>query len=335
VNLAPPVSPIQFQEAIATAPKVMTTTKGPENYMSFGFGITYSFRHKGCADGSCRKDKTETPSNETQRKGINEKGLPKNDVETATNEAETKQIAEILINFRKGWDGSIKGNIAEKKGIKENGLKQNEAKSENINLVTSTAQTLVNLARKGWNGSIKGNKIENATKEADVKTIAETLVNIRKGWDGSIKGNKVENVANEADVKAIAEAFVNLRKGWDGTVKGGSKTEVKTTSDETQRKGIKENGLKKNDVETSTVNDSKAIGGNPSDNSGEPAQQVYVFNNGCSRTCTGDWSANSNGSVSCDGTAGPLLCPGKSVTTSPTTTARISLANQTFNQDGN
>jgi hypothetical protein len=30
-----------------------------------------------------------------------------------------------------------------------------------------------------------------------------------------------------------------------------------------------------------------------------------------------------------------LLCPGKSVTTSPTATARISLANQTFNQDGN
>ena len=130
----------------------------------------------------------------------------------------------------------------------------------------------------------------------------------------------------------------------EGKIKGkvvsagdnGNKT-VKTTSNETQRKGIKEQGLKKNDVETSPINsdDTKAIGGNPSDNSGEPAQQVYVFNNGCSRTCTGDWSANSNGSVSCDGTAGPLLCPGKSVTTSPTATARISLANQTFNQDGN
>ena len=267
----------------------------------------------------------ETASDGTQRKGITEGGLPKNETEYVLTDAEVKAIAETLVTMRKGWDGSIKGNIAEKKGIKENGLKKNEAKSENINLVTSTAQTLVNLARKGWDGSIKGNKVENTANEADVKSIAETLVNIRKGWDGSIKGNKVENEANEADIKMIAEAFVNLRKGWDGTIKGKNIAE----------KGIRENGLKKNDVETSTVNNSKAIGGNPSDNSGEPAQQVYVFNNGCSRTCTGDWSANSNGSVSCDGTAGPLLCPGKSVTTSPTATARISLANQTFNQDGN
>jgi len=108
-----------------------------------------------------------------------------------------------LVNFRKGWDGSIKGN-----------------KVENAANVKAIAETLVNLARKGWDGSIKGNKIENATKEADVKTIAETLVNIRKGWDGSVKGNKVENVANEADVKMIEEAFVNLRKGWDGSIKG-------------------------------------------------------------------------------------------------------------------
>ena len=167
-----------------------------------------------------KKSDIETASEETQRKGIRENGLKKNETEYVLTDAEVKAIAEILVNFRKGWDGSIKGNIAEKKGIKENGLKQNEAKSENINLVTSTAQTLVNLARKGWDGSVKGNKIENLTNEADVKSIAETLVNIRKGWDGSIKGNKVENAANEADIKMIAEAFVNLRKGWDGSIKG-------------------------------------------------------------------------------------------------------------------
>lgn len=264
VNLAPPVSPIQFQEAIATAPKVMTNTKGPENYMSFGFGITYCIRkgwdgtvkggnktmensndetqrkgitekglpknemetpsdgtqRKGITEKGLPKNEMETPSNETQRKGITEKGLPKNEIENVANEAEIKQIAEILVNFRKGWDGSIKGNIAEKKGIKENGLKENEAKSENINLVTSTAQTLVNLARKGWDGSIKGNKIESVANEADVKAITETLVNIRKGWDGSIKGNYAESAANEADVKAISEIFVNLQKGWDGSIKG-------------------------------------------------------------------------------------------------------------------
>jgi len=348
VNLAPPISPDQFQKNISTAPKVMTNTKGPENYMSFGIGIIYSFRkgwdgtikgnksventsnetqrkgwdgsikgkniaekgitenglkkndfettpnetqrkgikenglkksdvgttsnetqrkgwdgsvkgkniaEKGINENGLKKNDVKNAANETQRKGITEGGLPKNDVETVLdetqkiaikeqgvkksdvenviNEAEVKQIAEIVVNFRKGWDGSIKGNKIENLA--------NEAD------VKAIAETLVNLARKGWDGSIKGNKIENATKEADVKTIAETLVNIRKGWDGSIKGNKVENVANEADVKAIAETLVNLRKGWDGTVKGGSKTELKTTSDETQRKGIQENGLKKND----------------------------------------------------------------------------------------
>ena len=332
------LKPQEIQSQILAAPKVTSSTKGPENYMSFGIGITY----RRCPDGSCRKNKivtnetqrkginekglpknnvespsnetqrkgirenglkkieqreslekndsekkgwdglkknnVETPSNETQRKGIQEGGLKKNEVETlkttpigntdtqkqrpceccheihgsgfcpkgcdmATsanvvnvkylilnepgielkNQADVKAIAEILVNFRKGWDGSIKGNIAENKGIKEKGVKTNEAKSETTGLknITSTAQTLVNLARKGWDGSIKGNKIENATNEADVKAITETLVNIRKGWDGSVKGNKVENITNEADVKMIAEALVNLRKGWDGSVKGG------------------------------------------------------------------------------------------------------------------
>ncbi|MDO9037019.1 MAG: hypothetical protein Q7U59_01565, partial [Lutibacter sp.] len=272
------------------------------------------------------KDNTETT---VSRKGITEGGLKKNETEYVLTDAEVKAIAETLVTMRKGWDGSIKGNIAEKKGIKENGLKKNEAKSENINLVTSTAQTLVNLARKGWDGSIKGNKIENVTNEADVKSIAETLVNIRKGWDGSIKGNKVENAANEADIKMIAEAFVNLRKGWDGTIKGKNIAE----------KGIQENGLKKNDVKTSTVNDSKAIIENPNDNSGEPGQQVYLFSNGCTRTCTGNWYANSDGSVGCDGTAGPRVCINKTVTTTPSATARVrkspDMKTEDFDQDGN
>ncbi|WP_353169169.1 hypothetical protein [Flavobacterium sp.] len=137
------------------------------------------------------------------------------------NQADVKAIAETLVTMRKGWDGSIKGNIVEKKGITENGLKKNEAKSEDINLnLTSTAQTLVNLARKGWDGSIKGNKSESVANEADVKAITETLVNIRKGWDGSIKGNYAESITHEADVKAITEVFVNIRKGWDGSIKG-------------------------------------------------------------------------------------------------------------------
>ena len=74
---------------------------------------------------------------------------------------------------------------------------------------------------------------------------------------------------------------------------------------------------------------------NPNDNTGEPGQQVYVFSNGCSRTCTGDWYANSNGTVGCDGTAGSLVCINKPVTTTLSPSARMSLINQVFDQDGN
>jgi len=218
VSLSTPLSPDQFTKNISSAPTISTSTVGPNKYLSFGVGITYSFSRKGINEGGLKK-------NDVQRKGISENGLKKNEAENSLTDAEVKSIAETLVNMRKGWDGSIKGkNIVEKKGIQENGLKKNEAENALADTdVKAIAETLVNLARKGWDGSIKGNKTEYVANEADVKAVTETLVNIRKGWDGSIKGNKAEYVANETDVKAIAETLVNLRKGWDGTVKGGSK----------------------------------------------------------------------------------------------------------------
>ena len=43
--------------------------------------------------------------------------------------------------------------------------------------------------------------------------------------------------------------------------------------------------------------------------------QVLIFNNGCSRTCTGNWSYNSSTcTYACDGTAGALSCPAKTST---------------------
>ncbi len=197
-----------IRQQISSAPVVTNTTNGPDKYLSAGIGITYRFGKKGW-DGSIKGNRKGInegglKKNEAQRKGINENGLKKTDPEYNMTDAEVKSIAETLVNMRKGWDGSIKGN---------------KANTE----VKSIAESLVNLARKGWDGSIKGNKAEYVATEADVKSVTETLINIRKGWDGSIKGNKVEYMANEADVKAIAETLVNLRKGWDGTVKGGSK----------------------------------------------------------------------------------------------------------------
>ena len=214
VNISTPISPDQFNNNISTAPNITTTTVGPDKYLSVGAGLIISFGRKGW-DGSVKGNK----------KGINEKGLKKNEAEYSMSEAEVKTIAETLVTMRKGWDGSVKGgNIAQKRGIEKNGLKKNEAKSENTNLdLTYIAETLVNLARKGWDGSVKGNKVVYKPTEAELELVTQTLENIRKGWDGSIKGNKAEYVANDADVKAIAETLVNLRKGWDGSVKGRNK----------------------------------------------------------------------------------------------------------------
>ena len=212
VSLVTPLSPDQFNKNISTAPNISTTTVGPDKYLSFGIGITYSFARKGW-DGSVKGNRKGInegglKKNEVERKGITENGLKKNEMENGLTDAELKSIAETLVNMRKGWDGSIKGNKAETSANTE---------------VKSIAETLVNIARKGWDGSIKGNKTEYVATEADLKSVTETLVNIRKGWDGSIKGNKADYVASDAEVKAIAKTLVNLQKGWDGSVKGGNK----------------------------------------------------------------------------------------------------------------
>lgn len=117
---------------------------------------------------------------------------------------------------RKGWDGSIKGkNIAEK-GITENGLKKNEA--------------------------------DYILADAEVKAIAETLVNMRKGWDGSVKGGNItekkginekglkKNEAKSENINlyltSTAQTVVNLaRKGWDGSIKGNKVAYEPTETD--------------------------------------------------------------------------------------------------------
>lgn len=68
VNLAPPLSPDQFNKNISTAPNISTTTVGPDKYLSAGIGITYRFGKKGW-DGSIKGN----------RKGIKEQGLKKNE----------------------------------------------------------------------------------------------------------------------------------------------------------------------------------------------------------------------------------------------------------------
>ena len=85
------LNPQEIQSQIIAAPKVPSTTKGPEKFMSFGFGITYSIR-KGW-DGSIKgKNVTE--------KGITENGLKKNSVkvDTAISDKKGLNLASVKIN---------------------------------------------------------------------------------------------------------------------------------------------------------------------------------------------------------------------------------------------
>lgn len=219
VDISPTMSPDQFNKNISTAPNIITTTVGPDKYLSFGVGLVISLG----------------------KKGINEAGIKKNEAAYILSDTEVKTITETLVNMRKGWDGTVKGgNIAENRGIEKKGIKKNEAETLAADTeIKAIAETLVNLARKGWDGSVKGNKVAYKPTESEIELVTETLENIRKGWDGSVKGNKTEYIATDADVKAIAETMVNLRKGWDGSVKGNSKgiTQSGVKENESERKG--------------------------------------------------------------------------------------------------
>ena len=68
-------------------------------------------------------------------------------------------VTETLMNIRKGWDGSVKGNKAEYVALDTD--------------VKDIAETLVNM-RKSWDGSVKGSKIEK-TNHDTVKTSINNL----------------------------------------------------------------------------------------------------------------------------------------------------------------
>lgn len=237
-----------IKQQISSAPVLIINSKGIEELLSFGVGLTYRFGSDW--DGSVKGGKAQRKgwdgSVKVINKGIRENGLEKNDAEYSAFEADVKTIAETLVNLRKGWDGSVKG-IAEKKAIKENGLKKNDAENSLADTeVKAIAETLVNL-RKGWDGSVKGiNKAGIKINEAKSETTglttqsAETLVDLaRKSWDGSIKGGKVEYTTKATDIESVTEVLLNIRKGWDGSIKGGNKaSKVLKTKHDTVKNSI-------------------------------------------------------------------------------------------------
>lgn len=64
------------------------------------------------------------------------------------------------------------------------------------------------------------------------------------------------------------------------------------------------------------------------------SKMTIVFNNGCTRTCSGDWSTNPSGTVSCDGEAGPLICPEPCPASNNISANKVILKNQALNPDG-
>ena len=60
---------------------------------------------------------------------------------------------------------------------------------------------------------------------------------------------------------------------------------------------------------------------------------IQEFNEGCTRTCTGDWSVNASSTVyTCDGTAGPLICDKGMGNTE--TTSGLSVIDYKFDKNG-
>ena len=83
------LNPQEIQSQIIAAPKVASATKGPEKFMSFGFGITYSIR-KGW-DGSIK-------GKNLAEKGINENGLKKNALDVDSDILDNKGMNPV--NFK-------------------------------------------------------------------------------------------------------------------------------------------------------------------------------------------------------------------------------------------
>jgi len=191
------------QEQILTAPKVISTTKGPEKFMSFGFGITYSIS-KGW-DGSIKGTKTVENTND--------------------------------VTLRKGWDGSIKGKYIAEKGITENGLKKNEVETTNDEIqrkgikeqgLKKDEVEVLKTTPIGNTDTQKQRPCEccheihgsgYCPKGCDMATSAN-VVNV-KDLEVADSVKNPRNAIGTSGVKADVEEVINLnRKGWDGSIKG-------------------------------------------------------------------------------------------------------------------
>ena len=163
------------KEQINAAPKVKTTTKGPDKYMSFGLGLTYSFRKgwDGSIKGGSKIQEENGSTNESLRKGITENGLKKNEVATDA-------------TAQKGWDGSVKGGKIET--IQE--LKPPYSPTnpnERNGTVTQKGKENISEENGSTNESSRKGINENGLKKNEADT--NTDVSAKKGWDGSVKGS--------------------------------------------------------------------------------------------------------------------------------------------------
>jgi len=215
VNISTPISPDQFTKNISSAPDIITTTVGPDKYLSVGAGLIISFGRKGW-DGSIKGN----------RKGINENGLKKNEFDANetqmivphTGKAKPKNGLKVAV-MGSGQTNSNGTPIIDGKTV--NGSLFSDKTKKNAFVEVSVSQ-----AESGDKGSAITDKNGNFSIELNHDTLHTIFLNgveygkikltERKGWDGSVKGSK----------KGITQSGIkkneSARKGWDGTIKGSN-----------------------------------------------------------------------------------------------------------------
>jgi hypothetical protein len=261
----------KVKSQINAAPKVKTTTKGPYQYMSFGLGLTYSFR-KYCWNGDCenrkeergidkkdirkgigfKKDNIPNPStegairgidkkdirknNESQRKGIKEGGLRKNEVDTNTD-----------VTAKKGWDGSVKGGKTD--NIQDLKPPYNPTNPDETSTKMTKADSGISSEEsEATNASVKKGITMSGIKRNEVDT--NTDVTVKKGWDGSVKGGKTDNIQ---DLKPPYnptnpdEPSTKMTKADSGI-----SSEESEATNASVKKGITMSGIKRNEVGVNT-----------------------------------------------------------------------------------
>lgn len=178
-----------------------------------------------------------THSQETEIKGSNRETSTQSvsSEKGSGSQVESTQNASDEINIKAENRGIDKKDVRRMSSANQNPLYEDKNK-EGVN-------PLYGAQRKGINeGGLKKNAIDVSQEDNGTNASART--------EGKLKGKIIKGGDNGMiSVSEENQETPTARKGWDGSVKG--------KKNEAQRKGISENGLKKNDADSNTASSEK------------------------------------------------------------------------------